>query len=225
MYSTQIHVHSASQEALQVLPELLAAALSSPDAHLHLNNVAQVENGEWVADFAGYTPAITRTDALLLLAQYPEYLEFSATYADDGGVERIVFVEAREGLRVMRQGSLGTGEFLPVNQTHEYGIACDVLDGLPEQQGLPDALGFMRSDFWTWGALRQLAPEEQLLLFGLPAETVVFTALMGATCEVEDAEFSPRFALTVMSDDGVRVNIHYNSTNLYLLFDAVNTPA
>ncbi|OIH97914.1 hypothetical protein [Curtobacterium sp. MCBA15_001] len=223
MYSTQIHVHSHSQEGLERLPERLTAVLSSEDLHLHLNDAQRSESGEYVADFGGTTPAITRVAALLLLAQFPDYAELSAVY-NDAGVERVIYAEAREGLRMVQgeqeqeQEQEQERDYFPVAHTEEERIACEILDELPEREELPEKLSFLRSDFWTWDALRPLSAEEQQLLFALPPEAVVFTAQMNTELPVTGAEFTPQLLGVERPEAGVRVNLHYNSRNIYLVF-------
>lgn len=219
MYEATIHVHSHSHshEGLELLPERLAAVLSSAELHLHLDSAQRSENGEFIADFGGTTPAITRATALVLLAQFPEYTEFSAVYKD-GGVERLIFVEAHEGLRVIQGEQEEQTEFLPVVHSEQERIACEILDALPEREGLPEELNFLRSDFWEWDALRPLTAEEQLLLFSLPPEAVVFTAQMNTELPVTGAEFTPQLLAVEQTKEGVQVNIHANSRNLYLVF-------
>lgn len=217
MYEAAIHVHSHSQQALQLLPERLAAMLNSAELHLHLNDVRRSESGEFIADFGGFTPAMTRATALVLLAQHPEYVEFSATYTD-AGVERVLYAEAREGLRMEQGEQEQERGFFPVVHSEQERIACEILDALPEREELPKELSFLRSDFWCWDALRPLTASEQQLLFALPPEAVVFTAQMNTELPVTGAEFTPELLGVERPEAGVQVNIHYNSRNIYLVF-------
>lgn len=218
MYNTTIHAHSHTREGLLLLPERLADLLNDEQLHLHVDGYARAEDGEYVVDFSGTTEAITRASALLLLAQFPEYVEFTATY-NDGEVERITSVEAREGLRMVQGGGeQESGDYFPVTHTPQEEVACEVLDALPERAVLPKDLSVIRGDFWEWDALRPLTASEQQLLFSLPPEAVVFTALMNTELGGAADDFTPRLLGVARPKEGVQVNIHYNSRNLYLVF-------
>lgn len=218
MYNTNIHAHSHTREGLLLLPERLADLLNDEQLHLHVNGYGRDESGEYVADFSGTSEVITRASALLLLAQFPEYVEFTAKWTDEA-VERITSVEAREGLRMVKEGSQQEGgEYFPVTHTEQEHIACDLLDALPERRDLPEGLSFLRSDFWCWDALRPLTASEQQLLFALPPEAVVFTAVMNTELGGVTDDFTPRLLGVERPKKGVEVHIHYNSSNIYLVF-------